>query len=136
MACGRIRSPSAERSPRRVSDEFTRILRLVGLGPGITTQRAAALVSTVKDCAGYRPAYGWRTHAMRFAARLWRQTSPALLTFLMMAALTVGTFAQQPPAGQGATTPAATAPAAVPAGPPPNPNAAATAADHRNMMEQ
>lgn len=73
---------------------------------------------------------------MRFAARLWRPAAPALITFLMMAALTFGTFAQQPPGGQAPATPAATAPAAVPAGPPPNPNAAATAADHKNMMEQ
>jgi hypothetical protein len=44
----------------------------------------------------------------------------------------------RPHAQQPATTPTppATAAPAAPAGPPPNPNAAATAADHKNMMEQ
>jgi hypothetical protein len=52
------------------------------------------------------------------------------------AALTpsVRVTAQQPPAAQGQAT-SAGAPTA-PAGPPANPNAAATAADHKNMMEQ
>ena len=79
---------------------------------------------------------------MRFAARLWRPASPALLTGLFMVALTFGTFAQQPsdpqqPTGvqPPSTTPPA-APTAAPAGPPPNPNAAVTSADHKNMMEQ
>jgi len=50
-----------------------------------------------------------------------------------MFALSVGAQGQQSPAGQAPPT----APAgAAPAGPPPNPNAAATAADHKNMMEQ
>jgi (4-O-methyl)-D-glucuronate---lignin esterase len=53
---------------------------------------------------------------------------------VLMLAFTVAVFAQQPPAAQApAPTPAAqTAPTAGP----PNPNAAATAADHKNMMEQ
>jgi hypothetical protein len=52
----------------------------------------------------------------------------------MAVALSVGTFAQQPPASPPA--PQGAAPAAAPAGPPANPNAAATAEDHKNMMEQ
>jgi (4-O-methyl)-D-glucuronate---lignin esterase len=49
-------------------------------------------------------------------------------------AFTVAVFAQQPPATQA---PAPATPGQAPAaGPPPNPNAAATAADHKNMMEQ
>ncbi len=72
---------------------------------------------------------------MRFSVRLCRHAAPVLLTFVVMIGLTFGTFAQQPPAGQPTTGPA-TAPVTAPAGPPPNPNAAATAADHKNMMEQ
>jgi (4-O-methyl)-D-glucuronate---lignin esterase len=73
---------------------------------------------------------------MRFPVRFWRHAFPAVLSLAVMFALTFGTFAQQPPAGQTPTTPPAAAPAQAPAGPPPNPNAAATAADHKNMMEQ
>jgi hypothetical protein len=47
-------------------------------------------------------------------------------------------FGQQSPAPQTppATSPTTPAPSVQPAGPPPNPNAAATAADHKNMMDQ
>jgi len=48
-------------------------------------------------------------------------------------------FAQQPSTASQAppaTAPAAPTATAQPAGPPPNPNAAATAADHKNMMDQ
>jgi lysophospholipase L1-like esterase len=68
-----------------------------------------------------------------------RSRSPAALGFVAAAisALSVVAPAQQPPAGQ---PPASSSPtgAAAPAtgGPPPDPNAAATAADHKNMMEQ
>src|SRR5688572_12892626 len=50
----------------------------------------------------------------------------------MLPATTV--TARQP--ASPAPPPATAQPPAQPAGPPPNPNAAATAADHRNMMEQ
>src|SRR5438093_7747515 len=54
----------------------------------------------------------WRTCSMRFAIR--SRPNPALrLVAAVTFALTVGAFAQQP-----------------------SPNAAATAADHKNMMEQ
>jgi hypothetical protein len=49
-------------------------------------------------------------------------------------ALPTGITAHQSPAAQG--QPTSGAPPTVPAGPPANPNAAATAADHKNMMEQ
>jgi hypothetical protein len=52
----------------------------------------------------------------------------------MAVALSVAPSAQQPPAPPPAQQGAAQAP--VPAGPPPNPNAALTAEDHKNMMEQ
>ena len=42
--------------------------------------------------------------------------------------------AQEPSAARGQATPPG--PPAGPGGPPPNPNAAATSADHKNMMEQ
>ncbi|PYR88317.1 MAG: acetylxylan esterase [Acidobacteria bacterium] len=72
---------------------------------------------------------------MRFAIRPRR--NPALgLVAAVIFALSVGAFARQPPAGQAPTTPSATAAAPAMGGPPPNPNAAATAADHKNMMEQ
>src|SRR4051794_205672 len=45
-------------------------------------------------------------------------------------------FSAPPYAQQPATAPAPPAASAPPAGPPPNPNAAATEADHKNMMEQ
>jgi lysophospholipase L1-like esterase len=52
-------------------------------------------------------------------------------------ALSVGGFAQQPATDRTSTTPPSAAdPAPAAGGPPPNPNAAATAADHKNMMEQ
>src|SRR5262249_8206558 len=51
--------------------------------------------------------------------------------------LSAGGFAQQPATSQTPTTPpSATGPAAATSVPPPNPNAAATAADHKNMMDQ
>jgi lysophospholipase L1-like esterase len=68
-----------------------------------------------------------------------RSRSTAALGFVAAAisALSVVAPAQQPPAGQPSASPPPTS-AAAPAtgGPPPNPNAAATAADHKNMMEQ
>jgi hypothetical protein len=72
---------------------------------------------------------------MRFAIR--SRPNPALVFVgAVIFALSVGAFAQQPPAGQAPATPSATAPAPATGGPPSNPNATATAADHRNMMEQ
>ena len=70
---------------------------------------------------------------MRFAI-LPRPDVALGLVAAVIAALSVGALARQPPAGQAPTTPSATAPAT--GGPPPNPNATATAADHKNMMEQ
>jgi hypothetical protein len=52
-----------------------------------------------------------------------------------MMLLTTSMTAQQPAAPPAPASPPAQAPAAA-GGPPPNPNAAATAADHKNMMEQ
>jgi hypothetical protein len=51
-----------------------------------------------------------------------------------MFALTVAASGQQPQTGQA--PPPGAPPANAPAGPPTNPNQAATAADHKNMMEQ
>src|SRR5689334_2325473 len=52
----------------------------------------------------------------------------------LMLIVSAGGFAQQAPPAQ--PPPPAPAQAAAPAGPPPNPNAAATAADHKDMMDQ
>src|SRR5690349_18989935 len=56
---------------------------------------------------------------------------------LVMLAFTVAVFAQQRPATQAPSTSSGQAGQPAPAaGLPPNPNAAATTADHKNMMEQ
>ena len=52
----------------------------------------------------------------------------------LMVTLSIGGFAQQAPPAQGTPPPTVANPAT--AGPPQNPNAAATAADHKDMMEQ
>jgi len=57
---------------------------------------------------------------MRFGVRPLVRAAGIVALGLVAVALSVGASDQQPP----------------PAGPPPNPNAAATAADHKNMMEQ
>ena len=66
---------------------------------------------------------------------VWLGKAAAVIAVGVVTILPTRTAGQQaatpPPAG----TPQTPAPAP-PAGPPPNPNAAATAADHRNMMEQ
>ena len=79
---------------------------------------------------------------MRFG-QLWRNVSRLLALLTVVAGLSLATFAQQPAPGtqqpasaQAPPAPQGTAPANPPAGPPPNPNAAASAADHKNMMEQ
>jgi len=79
---------------------------------------------------------------MRFAARFWCNAHRLVLGVSVVAVLSIATFAQQPSVPQqptGTQPPSTTqtaAPANAPAGPPPNPNAAATAADHKNMMAQ
>src|SRR5690349_10640889 len=104
---------------------------------GARSRTGVALVSQARSCAATdAAAHRWRIHAMPFAARFSRHGLPALLTLAVTVALSFGTFAQQPSAGQAPTTPPATAPPPAQAAPPPNPNAAATAADHKNMMEQ
>src|SRR5262245_10745073 len=69
-----------------------------------------------------------------FAGRLNRAkwTSAGIAT--LMVTISIGGFAQQTPPAQ--SPPPANAAGQAPAGPPPNPNAAATAADHKDMMEQ
>lgn len=81
---------------------------------------------------------------MRFAGRFWRNVSGLVAVLAVGAGLSLSTFAQQQPASgtqqpsSAQQPPAAqpTPPANPPAGPPPNPNAAATSADHKNMMAQ
>src|SRR5262245_12401708 len=70
---------------------------------------------------------------MRFGLRLVVRAAATVALGVAMFALSVAASDQQTAAGQA---PPPTAPATPPAGPPPNPNAAATAADHKNMMEQ
>lgn len=67
---------------------------------------------------------------MRLGVRGWVRAAATVALGVAMFDLSLGASDQQPSAGQA--PPAATAPA----GPPPNPNAAATAADHKNMMDQ
>ena len=62
-----------------------------------------------------------------------RDRAVAIAATALMLAGSIGGFAQAPPAAPPAAQPPAAQP---PAGPPPNPNAAATAADHKDMMEQ
>src|SRR5688500_1172236 len=61
-----------------------------------------------------------------------RDRAVAIAATALMLAGSIGGFAQGPPAAPSAAQP----PAVQPPGPPPNPNAAATAADHKDMMEQ
>ena len=71
---------------------------------------------------------------MRAQRLWWLSGSGAVAASLTMLVLSGGVTAQQP-----ATPPApatAAAPASPPAGPPVNPNAAATAADHKQMLQQ
>jgi hypothetical protein len=65
----------------------------------------------------------------------WTRTRSVSSAAALTLALSAGTFAQQAPSTPPAPAPGG-APAAPAAAPPVNPNAAATAADHRNMMEQ
>src|SRR3954464_7260905 len=71
---------------------------------------------------------------MRRAIRSVVKPSAVLAAGMLMWGLTAGVTGQQPPAQ--APPPTAAAQTAAPAGPPANPNAAATATDHKNMLEQ
>src|SRR4051812_27176277 len=71
---------------------------------------------------------------MRRAIRSVVRPSAVLAAGMLMWGLTAGVTGQQPPAQAPPAT--AAAQTAAPAGPPANPNAAATAADHKNMLEQ
>jgi hypothetical protein len=71
---------------------------------------------------------------MRIQRLLWLAASACVAASAAMLTTSSGVAAQQPPAPQAPVAAGAAAPA--PGVAPANPNAAATAADHRNMMEQ
>src|SRR3954463_4017816 len=71
---------------------------------------------------------------MRRAIRSVVKPSAVLGAGILMWGLPAGVTGQHPPAQAPPAT--ATAQTAAPAGPPANPNAAATAVDHKNMLEQ
>jgi hypothetical protein len=73
---------------------------------------------------------------MRVTGCLWSIKAGWVLAACAAMMLPTTTMTAQQPAAPPAPAPATAQAPAQPAGPPPNPNAAATAADHRNMMEQ